>query len=79
MFICILFHINCDINSATTEDSEPALMEDDVVELSPLSHIEGRVAIQLPKNNKAAELFKPEAPAYLQNMAARKHAQRLEP
>ena len=42
------------INFGTREDSEPALIEDDGVEISPPSHNEVRVAIQRLKNNKAA-------------------------
>ena len=54
-----------DINVATREDSEPAPIDDDGVEIPPPSHNEVRVAIQRLKNNKAAgtnglpsELFK---------------------
>ena len=54
-----------DINSGTREDSEPAPIDDDGVEILPPSHNEVRVAIQRLKNNKAAgpdglsaELFK---------------------
>ena len=43
-----------DINAATSEDSEPATIDDDGVEIPPPSHNEIRVAIQRLKNNKAA-------------------------
>ena len=43
-----------DINFATTEESEPAPIDEDGVEIPPSSHNEVRVAIQLLKNNKAA-------------------------
>ena len=39
-----------DINSATREDSEPAPIDDDGVEIPPPSHNEVRVAIQRLKN-----------------------------
>ena len=82
-----------DINAATREDSEPAPIDDDGIEMPPPSHNEVRFAIQRLKNNKAvgpdglpAKLFKAGgdiskkyASAYLHNMAGRKHAQRLEP
>ena len=44
-----------DINAATREDSEPAPIDDDGVEIPPPSHNEIRVAIQQLKNNKTAE------------------------
>ena len=54
-----------DINAATREDSEPAPIDDNGVEIPPLNYNEVRVAIQRFKNNKAAgpdglpaELFK---------------------
>ena len=54
-----------DINAGTREDSEPAPIDDDGVEIPPPSHNEVRVAIQRLKKNKAAvqdglpaELFK---------------------
>ena len=43
-----------DINSATREDSEPAPIDDDVVEIPSPNHSEVRVVIQQLKNNKAA-------------------------
>ena len=42
-----------DINSITKEDSKPAPIDDDRVEISPPSHNEVRVAIQRLKNNRA--------------------------
>ena len=41
--------------TATREDSEPASIDDDGVEIPPPSHNKDRVAIQRLKNNKAAE------------------------
>ena len=53
------------INAETRKDSEPVPLDDEGVDISPHSHNEVRVAIQLLKNNKAAgtydliaELFK---------------------
>ena len=43
----------CYINAATREDSEPAPINDDGVEIPPPSHNEVRVAIKRVKNNKA--------------------------
>ena len=77
-----------DINAATREDNELAPIHDDGVEIPLPSHNE----VQRLKNNKAAgpdglpsELFKAGVDELvrsihqLQNMAGRKHAQRLEP
>ena len=44
----------CDINSATKEDNEPTLIDDDGVEIQPTCHNEVRVAVQRFKSNKAA-------------------------
>ena len=64
-----------DINSATREDSEPAPIDDDGVEIPPPSHNEVRVAIQRLKNNKAAgpdgfpvDLFKAGGDELVRNM-----------
>ena len=59
-----------DINAATREDSEPAQIDDDGVEIPPPSHNEVRVAIQRLKNNKAAgtELFKAGGDELVRNM-----------
>ena len=45
-----------DINAATGEDSEPAPIDDDGIEIPPPSHNEVRIAMQQLKNKKAARL-----------------------
>ena len=76
--------------SATREDSEPAPIDVEVVEISPPSHNEVRAAIQRLKNKKTAgprglpvELFRSGDDELVMSMhlfmAGRKHAQQLEP
>ena len=45
---------DCDINSATRENSEPASIDDDGIKIPPPSHKEVRDTIQRLKNNNAA-------------------------
>ena len=82
-----------DDNTNTALRDVPNPIDDDDVEIPPPSHEEVKVAVMRFKNNKVAgsdglpaELFKTgcnelvgraHAPAYLQNMARGKYAQRL--